>query len=317
MTLTGTNKNHLLIKEKLYFLYNDINKNYELYLLSIPVFVYIVIFCYAPMYGVLIAFNDYSPTRGILGSPWVGFEHFHRFFRAYYFWTLLKNTLTISVYSLIVGFPCPIVFAIMLNELKHRYFKKSLQMVTYIPNFFSMVVMVGMLLIFISPKYGIINKIIDIFGIDPVLFISKPEWFKTLYVFSGTWQSMGWNAIIYIAALTNINQEIIEAAIIDGATKIKRIVYIDVPGIMPIAVILLILNMGGLMSVGFEKILLMQNPLNMVSSEVISTYVYRVGLLSNEYSFSTAVGLFNSVINFTLLVVFNQLARKASEISLW
>lgn len=298
-------------------LLDNIKKNYELYLLSLPTFVYFVIFHYGPMYGVQIAFRDFIATNGILGSPWVGIEHFERFFRSHHFWILLKNTLGISGYSLIVGFPAPIILALMLNEVRHKHYKKTVQMVTYAPHFISTVVMVSMLLAFLSPNTGLVNQVLRAFGLESINFLAKPQWFKTLYVFSGLWQRVGWGSIIYMSALSGIDPQLHEAAIVDGATKIQRIFHIDIPGIMPTAVILLILNVGRIMSVGFEKVFLMQNPLNMISSDVISTYVYRAGLLGAEFSFSSAVGLFNAVINCILLVTVNWVAGRIGENSLW
>ena len=296
---------------------DNMKKNYELYLLSLPMFIYIVVFHYGPMYGVQIAFKDFTPVKGISGSPWVGFEHFIRFFKSYHFWTLLKNTLGISVYSLAVGFPCPIILALMLNEVRHKYFKKTIQMVTYAPHFISVVVLVGIMTTFLSPNTGVINHFIKKLGMEPIAFLEKPEWFKTLYVLSGVWQRVGWNSIIYMAALSSIDVQLHEAAIVDGSNKLQRIYYIDIPGIIPTAVILLILNMGNIMSVGFEKVFLMQNPLNLRSSEVISTYVYKVGLMGGEFSFSAAVGLFNSVVNFALLVIVNRIAGRVGDTRLW
>ena len=296
---------------------DNMKKNYELYLLSLPMFIYKVVFHYGPMYGVQIAFKDFTPVKGISGSPWVGFEHFIRFFKSYHFWTLLKNTLGISVYSLAVGFPCPIILALMLNEVRHKYFKKTIQMVTYAPHFISVVVLVGIMTTFLSPNTGVINHFIKKLGMEPIAFLEKPEWFKTLYVLSGVWQRVGWNSIIYMAALSSIDVQLHEAAIVDGSNKLQRIYYIDIPGIIPTAVILLILNMGNIMSVGFEKVFLMQNPLNLRSSEVISTYVYKVGLMGGEFSFSAAVGLFNSVVNFALLVIVNRIAGRVGDTRLW
>lgn len=298
-------------------LIKDVIRNYDLYIMSIPAFVYFIIFCYMPMYGVQLAFKDFIAVKGIWGSPWVRFEHFDRFFKSSYFLPLIKNTLGISLYKLAVAFPCPIILALMLNEVKNRHFKKTVQMVTYAPHFISTVVLVGMITIFLTPETGLLNQFFDLLGIEYIPFLSKPEWFKTLYVFSDVWQNTGWSSIIYISALTGIDPQLHEAAVVDGANKMQRILNIDIPGIMPTVIILLILNMGELMSVGFEKVFLMQNPLNMATSDVISTYVYRVGLLDGDFGFSTAVGLFNSVVNFILLVSVNQIVRRISDTSLW
>jgi len=295
----------------------QIIRHWQLYLVILLPLIYIIVFHYGPMYGVQIAFKDFIPTEGIWGSPWVGFKHFERFFSSHQFWRLIKNTLGISIYSLVAGFPIPIILALSLNEVKNMAFKKTVQMVTYAPHFISMVVMVAVVLQMLDPKVGIVNRLIVALGGKAINFIGIPELFKTIYVFSGIWQSMGYSSIVYIAALSSIDPQLEEAAIIDGATRIQKIWHVDIPGIMPTAVILLILNMGRIMSVGFEKIYLMQNSLNMPASDVISTYVYKIGLQSAQYSFASAVGLFNSVINTLLIIIVNQIAKKFSETSLW
>ncbi|MCM3205847.1 ABC transporter permease subunit [Paenibacillus sp. CC-CFT742] len=292
-------------------------RNWQLYLFIAPAFLYFLIFHYGPMYGIQIAFKNYNPVRGVFGSPWVGFDHFVRFFESYYFWDLMWNTLAISLYELAVGFPIPIILALAFNELKHKRFKKLVQTVTYAPHFISVVVMVGMVIAFLSPSTGILIRFMEWMGIDAPSFLTSPAWFKTVYVLSGVWQSAGWGTIIYLAALSGVDPGLHEAAIIDGANRLQRIRHINIPVLVPTMTILLILNMGSLLGVGFEKILLMQNPLNMESSDVISTFVYRSGLENAQYSFSTAVGLFNSVINAFLLVTVNQIVRKTSENSLW
>ncbi|MEK4437197.1 ABC transporter permease subunit [Paenibacillus sp. FSL K6-2862] len=292
-------------------------RNWQLYLFIAPAFLYFLIFHYGPMYGIQIAFKNYNPVRGVFGSPWVGFDHFIRFFESYYFWDLMWNTLAISLYELAVGFPIPIILALAFNELKHKRFKKLVQTVTYAPHFISVVVMVGMVIAFLSPSTGILIRFVEWMGIDAPSFLTSPAWFKTVYVLSGVWQSAGWGTIIYLAALSGVDPGMHEAAIIDGANRLQRIRHINIPVLVPTMTILLILNMGSLLGVGFEKILLMQNPLNMESSDVISTFVYRSGLENAQYSFSTAVGLFNSVINAFLLVTVNQIVRKTSENSLW
>lgn len=292
-------------------------KSWQLYLVILLPVVYLIIFKYAPMYGVIIAFKNYIATKGILGSPWVGFKHFHYFFTSPLLFRLLYNTVSISLYSLLAGFPLPIILALSLNEVKNISFKKTVQMVTYAPYFISTVVMVSIMLQFLSPQIGIVNHIIKSLGGHATNFMGEPDYFKSLYVWSGVWQYTGYASIIYLAALTGIDPELHQAAIVDGATKLKRIWHIDIPGIMPTAVILLILNVGQIMNVGFEKVYLMQNNLNMVSSDVIATYVYRMGLLNSQFSYSTAVGLFNSVVNLVLLVLVNQAARKLGETSLW
>lgn len=292
-------------------------QTWELYVFIAPAFLYFLIFHYGPMYGIQIAFKNFIPTRGILGSPWVGFEHFERFFNSYYFWDLLWNTLSISLYELAVGFPLPIILALAFNEAKNGFFKRSVQTVTYAPHFISVVVMAGIIITFLSPSTGILVHILEFVGIEPAAFLTDPKWFKTVYVLSGVWQSTGWGTIIYLAALAAVDPQLHEAAIMDGASRFQRIVNINIPAIIPTITILLILNLGGILGVGFEKILLLQNPLNMEASDVISTFVYRSGLLDAQYSFSTAVGLFNSVVNAILLIAVNQIARRTSETSLW
>lgn len=299
------------------FNWDRVLRNWQLYLLISPVIVYYIIFHYFPMYGIQIAFKDFIATKGIWGSPWIGMEHFDRFFDSYYFWRLIKNTLGIGLYSLAVGFPIPIILALLMNEIKAERFKKFVQTVTYAPHFLSTVVIVGMMMVFLSPRYGVINHFIEMFGGQPINFMTEPSWFKTLYVMSDVWQTMGWSSIIYLAALAGIDNQLHEAARVDGATKLQRIRHINIPGIRPTIIILLILNVGSIMGVGFEKVLLMQNNLNMESSDIISTYVYRMGIQNAEYSFSAAVGLFNSIINFVLLISVNFIARRVSETSLW
>lgn len=289
----------------------------QLYLFVLPAFIIIFVFSYIPMYGVMIAFKDYVPSLGVMGSPWVGMKHFQRFFNSYYFWDLLKNTLGISFYSLIVGFPLPIILALALNEIKDGPLKKFSQTVTYAPNFISVVVMVGMILAFLNPATGIINHGLNLLGINSISFLEDPRWFKTVYVLSGVWQGTGWGSVIYLAALAGVDTQLHEAAIVDGASRIQRIWHINLPTIRPAMVILLIMNVGSVMNLGYEKILLMQNPLNMQSSNVISTFVYQQGLLEAQYSYAAAVGLFNAVINAILLITVNKIASKIGDTSLF
>ncbi|MCI8462703.1 MAG: sugar ABC transporter permease [Lachnospiraceae bacterium] len=298
-------------------LLKNMRKNWILYLMITPVLLYYIIFSYVPMYGVLLAFKDYKIKLGILGSPWVGFEHFQRFFSAYNFKRLLMNTVGLSVYGMIAGFPIPIIFALMLNYLRHHKLKKAVQMVSYAPYFISTVVICGMISIFMSQDSGIFNVIRGFFGMEPVDFLAKPEWFKHIYVWSGIWQGMGWSSIIYISALAGVDYEMHEAAIVDGATKIQRMIHIDLPSIKPTILMLFILQMGGLLGVGFEKVYLLQNSLNRSAASVISTYVYEVGLVNSDYGYSTAVGLFNSVISLVLVVTANQLSKKFAGESLF
>lgn len=294
-----------------------IKRHYQLYLLLLPSLLFFIIFCYLPMYGVQIAFKDFKAVLGIAGSEWVGLKHFVRFIKAPSFLTLIKNSLGISFYTLIVGFPAPVILALIINELKGKKFKKVVQTVTYAPHFISTIAMVSMLNLMLDPSYGMINKVIEFLGGTAIAFMSEAKWFKTVYVFSGIWQSAGWNSIIYLSALAGIDEGLHEAAMIDGASRIQRIWHINIPGILPTVIIMFIMQIGNFMSIGFEKIYLMQNPLNLEASEVITTYVYKVGLQQVQYSFSSAVGLFNSVINLILLVTVNAVVKRISETSLW
>ncbi|MFR2839237.1 MAG: ABC transporter permease [Zhenhengia sp.] len=309
--------NQLSFKEKLSKAKKRIMRHWQLYIILLIPVVLVAIFSYGPMYGLQIAFKDYIPSYGIEGSKWVGFKHFINFINSHQFSRLIGNTITISLYSLIAGFPIPIILALALNECTSTKFKKAVQMITYAPHFISTVVMVGIILLILSPSSGIINQFIQLFGGKPIDFMAKPEWFKSIYVWSGVWQGMGYSSIIYIAALAGIDPTLHEAAIVDGASRWQRIWHVNIPGILPTVTILLIMNFGSIMSVGYEKILLMQNSLNMAKSDVISTFVYRMGLESAQYSFSAAVGLFNAVINFILLAIVNMVAKKLGETSLW
>lgn len=295
----------------------SMRRNYQLYLLILPAFLYFLIFVYFPMYGIQIAFKDFVGNLGIWGSPWVGFKHFARLIESPNFGLILKNTLQISLYSLIVGFPVPVILALFLNEAKDGFFKKLVQTVTYAPYFISVVVLVGMLQVFFSLNNGIVNILLEKIGAMPVDWLSKKEYFQSLYVLSGVWQGTGWGAIIYLARLSGVEPELHEAARIDGATRFKRMIHINIPAIVPTMIILFILSSGSIMSVGFEKVFLMQNPLVLDTSEVISTYVYKIGLVNAQYSFSTAVGLLNSVVNLALLAAVNLISSKVSETSLW
>ena len=296
--------------------FKKILSNYQLYLFLLPALIYFIVFHYLPMYGILIAFKDFVATKGIMGSPWVGFKHFERFFESFQFWTLIKNTLGLSVVQLIVGFPLPIFLALMLNQIRSEKYKRFVQTVVYAPHFISVVVLAGMIFVFFSNN-GLINNIILLFGGDPISFMAKPEWFKPLYIASGVWQETGWAAIIYLAALAGVSPELHEAAVMDGANKWQRILHVDIPAIMPTAVILLILSVGGIMNIGFEKAYLLQTPMNQPSAEIIPTYVYKMGLQQAQYSFAAAVGLFNAVINLILLIAVNKFSKKLSGTGLW
>ena len=292
-------------------------RSWQLYLLLLPTLLLVFLFQYVPMYGVTIAFKNFKPALGILGSDWVGLRHFIRFFESPSFWRLITNTALLSSYELLVGFPIPIVLALMMNIVTGRRFKRTVQMVTYAPHFISTVVIVGMLGVFLSKNFGLANHLIEGLGGERIFFLGQREWFRSLYVFSGVWQNAGWGTIIYLAALSGIDPELHEAAVVDGASLWQRMWRIDIPGILPTVVILLILNVGQIMSVGFEKAFLMQNALNLQQSEIISTYVYKVGLIDARFSFSSAVGLFNTVINFVLLISVNRAAKLLGQSGLW
>lgn len=294
-------------------------KSWQLYLLFLLPLLYIIIFKYVPMYGAQIAFKNFVATKGIIGSEWVGLKHFERFFKSFEFWRIIKNTLGLSIYNLVAGFPLPIILALSLHYVKNKIFKKTVQMVTYAPYFISVVVMVGIILQFLAPRTGLVNNLLGLIGIEDINFMGKVEYFKSIYVWSDIWQNVGFACIIYLAALSTIDPTLHEAAIVDGATKIQRMWNVDIPGIMPIAVILLIMNMGYALDVGFEKVLLMQNPVNLRASEVIDTYVYKVGLASAaaNYSYSAAIGLFKAVIGLILIITVNKIAKKLGQTSLW
>lgn len=293
-----------------------ISRNWGLYLLLLPAVVLLLCFTYKPMYGVIIAFKDFKPALGIMDSPWVGFKYFEKFFHSYQFTVTIKNTVFISLYSF-VTFPLPIIFAILVNQLRQNRFKRVFQTITYMPHFISTIVIVGLMMILLSPGSGLIGNIYRLFGTEAPNLMGSASMFSSLYVWSDVWQHTGWDSIIYLAALSSVSPSLYEAATVDGASRWQKIRYIDIPMLIPTAVTLLILRIGGLLGVGFEKAYLLQNNLNIGGSEVISTYVYKIGLLSSQYSFSAAINLFNTVINFTLLILVNWISKKYSENSLW
>ena len=291
--------------------------HYDLYLLLLPAILYTAVFLYIPMYGVLMAFQDYSPVKGIMGSNFVGLTHFKKFFSTYMAKQIISNTVILSGYSLLASFPFPVILALMLNYCVNRRFGKIVQTVTYMPYFISVMVLVGMMNIFFSTNYGVVNTVLQALGIEPFSFMSSEKSFRHMYVWSGIWQGMGYSSGIYFAALSGIDPTLYEAAELDGASKLQRIRYIDLPSIMPTVIIMLIMSAGNLMSIGFEKAYLMQNDRNSGVSEIIATYVYKVGLIDARYSFSAAINLFNSAINFVILIVINKISRKLSDTSLW
>lgn len=289
----------------------------QLYLLLLIPVIYIVIFSYIPMYGATLAFKNFNPAEGIMGSDWIGLKYFIRFFNSPSCWNIIRNTFVLSILNLAISMPFPIILAISLNECKNRFVNKTVQMVTYAPYFISTVIMVALLMQWSSVNGGLFNNIIGLFGIDPVNLFGDAKFFRPTYILSNIWQFTGFNSIIYLAALSSVDQGLYEAAKVDGASKLQKIWFVDIPCILPTIIILLILNAGQIMNVGFDKVYLMQNQLNVQVSEIIATYTYKIGLLELDFSYSTAIGLLNSLVNVTLLFTVNLISRKVSESSLW
>ena len=294
----------------------DWKRNKALYIMIIPVLLFYILFLYKPMYGALIAFQHYTPSKGMLGSDWVGFENFIRFFESPYFVRLIRNTILLSLYSLIFGFPAPIILALLLNEVKKNKFKRFIQTTTYLPHFISMVVIIGMIKEFCL-TYGLFNDIIAALGGERLSLLQNPDFYRTIYIASDIWQGVGWGSIIYMAALSGVDPQLYEAAAIDGAAKLRQTFHITIPGIMPTIVVMLILRMGSLLSMGYEKTILLYNQSTYETADIISSYIYRVGLLNQDWSYSTAIGLMNSVINCVLLISANKLSKRLTENSLW
>lgn len=284
-------------------------------LIALPI-LYYAVFCYAPMYGILIAFKDYKIAKGVFGSPWVGTKWFAKFITDPYFWKLVRNTLLLNIYGLLWGFPIPIVLAVMLNEVRHSKYKRVIQTLSYLPHFISTVVVCGMVVNFLSLD-GIVNQFLTFLGHEKIQFLMLPEWFRTIFTATGIWQSCGWNSIVYLAALMAVDQELVEAAEIDGANRFQRIIHVSLPCITPTISIMLIMQLGKLMTLGYEKILLLYNGSTYETADVISTYVYRRGIINADYSYSTAVGLFQTFVSLILLVSSNKVSKKLSETSLW
>lgn len=306
-------KNEGKIKKAL----KPIFRRWQLYLLMLPAFLNAAIFLYKPMYGILLAFKDYSMRKGIWDSPWVGFEHFERLFESYWFPIILKNTFTISGLSLLFTFPAPIILALLVNEIQNRKVKKAFQTLSYAPHFISMVVVCSMITLFLSPTTGVLSKAITAITGETIVYSQDPEAFKWVYTISAIWMNTGWGAILYYSVLSSVDQNLHEAAAIDGANKLQRIWHINVPAILPTISIMFILKCGDLLDVGFEKVFLLQNDLNLVGSEIINTYVYKVGLQQADFSFATAVGLFNTVVNIVLLVIANYVSKRLTKSGLW
>lgn len=289
---------------------------WQLYLLILPAIIYVLLMNYLPLFGVQIAFKNYRPSKGILGSEWAGLKYFKQFINFPNFWLIIGNTLRISLYNLLT-FPCAVIFALLLNEIRSTKLKKSIQMVTYAPHFMSTVVVCSMVLLFLRQDSGVINNLLSLLGFERQEFINVPNYFEDIYVWSGVWQNLGWNSIIYISALSSVSNDQVEAARIDGANRVDIIRHINIPSIMPTIVIMLILACGNILSVGFEKTFLLQKSLNLSRSQVISTYTYEVGLKSAQYSYSAAIGLFNTVVNFVMLIAVNAISRRVSDVSIW
>lgn len=311
-----TSSNTVYAERKKGFALKKMKKHWQLYLVVFLPVLYVIIFQYVPMIGVQIAFKDYNLAKGIFASPWAGLKHFKTFLMSYQFGRLMTNTLGLSIYQITAGFFPPIILALALNYSLSRRFGKTVQMITYMPHFISTVLIVAIVSQVLSIN-GVVNNIIKNLGAQPIQFLGEPNWFKSVYVWSGIWQGTGYNAIIYLAAIAGINPELYEAATVDGASIWKRIWYIDIPGIMPTAIILLILSTGKVLNIGYEKVLLLQNQLNMQSSDIISTYVYRIGLVSMQYSYSSAINLMQSVVSLILIISVNAISKKVTENSLW
>lgn len=297
--------------------FRKMTRHWQLYLMVLPAILYLLLFQYKPMYGITIAFKDFNMRAGILGSEWIGFENFTRLFSSYWFPIIMKNTLVLSILSLVIGFPLPVILALMVNEIKNQKLKRTFQTASYAPHFISVIVVCGMVTLFLNPNSGIINQFLNMLGIESIFFMQNSEMFKWIYVSSGIWQNVGWGAIIYFAALSGVDKSLLESADIDGANRIQKIFYINLPVLIPTMTILFILRCGQLLGVGYEKIYLLQNATNISASEVISTYVYKTGLINSDFSFSTAVGLFNSLINAMILVLANTISRRVGKSSLW
>jgi len=298
-------------------IWNTFKRDYQLWLMILPAIVVIVIFNYIPMYGIQLAFREFDFTKGFTGGEWVGLKYFDQFIHNYMFKDLMTNTITISLATIILGFPAPIIMALIINQVFWKRWKKTLQTTVYLPHFISMVVMVGLLNVLLSPETGVVGHLMKAIGLGDINLLASEKTFVPVYVLSDIWQHAGWNSIIYLAALASVDPQLYDSAKIDGASRWQTIRYVDIPAIVPTMIILFILSMGNILNTGFEKIFLMQNPLNLPVSEVIATYVYKIGIISSQFSYSAAIGLFNTLINFIFLLAMNTIAKKFSNISLW
>lgn len=292
---------------------SDLAKCWQLWVMMLPAILYIVLFAYKPMYGILIAFKNYSFRKGIWGSEWIGFSNFTRLFESYWFPVIMKNTLQLSILSLLIGFPIPIILALLFSEVKNEKFRTTVQTVSYAPHFISLVVMCGMLILFLSPTTGVLNKLLNYLGFESVYFMQDASMFKWIYVWSDVWQGAGWGSIIYFAALSGVDDALLEAAELDGASRLQKIWHVKIPAILPTIVVTFILRCGSLLSVGYEKAYLLQTSTNLAGSEIISTYVYKVGLEQADFGFSTAINLLNTIVNCIILILANQLSKKVTD----
>ena len=304
-------------KNKFEVCLSKLKADYWLYIMLIPFLLYYIMFLYKPMYGLIIAFKDYSLFKGITGSPWVGFANFKEFFGGPYFGRILKNTFSINIINLLWTFPMPIILAVLFNEVRHKGYQKTVQTLTYLPHFVSVVVVVGIATNLLSPSSGLINLIIEKFGGEKVYFLSKPEYFRTIYVFINLWKGVGFSSIIYFAALAGIDTQLYEAAVVDGANKWKQLTNVTLPGIAPTVVVMLIMQMGSLIKSGYETILLLYQPATYETADVIGTYVYRAGILNSDYETATVAGIFESVVALVLTITANRISKQISETSLW
>ena len=294
----------------------DFQRNWTLYLMFLPVLIFFILFHYKPMYGALIAFQDYKPNLGFAGSPWVGVKHFVRYFTGPFFFRTFRNTIILSLELLVFAFPAPIILALLINEVNHKHFKKTVQTLTYLPHFISLVVVIGMITDF-SLTSGLFNDIIVFFGGERSPLLQNPALYRTIYILSDIWQEIGWGSIIYLSALSGVDAQLYDAASIDGAGRFQKLLHVTLPGIMPTIITMLILRIGSLMSLGYEKTILLYNPSTLENADIIASYVYRVGIQEQSWSYSTAIGLLNSVINLTLLLLANKLSKKLADTSLW
>ncbi|HIT84512.1 MAG TPA: sugar ABC transporter permease [Candidatus Ornithomonoglobus intestinigallinarum] len=294
----------------------DFRKNHTIYFLLIPLFIYYILFCYGPMYGAVIAFKRYSPALGIMGSEWVGFRYFEQFLTSDYFWKIMRNTILIALYSIIFCFPAPILLALLLNEVRVTWYKKTVQTLTYLPHFISMVIICGLIRNFVASD-GLIGQICKLLGGTPENLLMKQEYFRAIYIISDIWQSIGWNSIIFLAALAGVDQELYDAAVVDGAGRLKQTLHVTLPAIMPTIIVMLILRVGGILSVNGEKVILLYNELIFDTADVIGSFTYRKGLVEQNYSYSAAVGLLMSVVNFFFVTMANKISKKAGGYNLW